>query len=113
MRSIPDYLGHSTATVIRAYAMYQSLRVFSTIGGLMLVLGLGLGVRYLYFVSIGQGAGHIQSVILAAVLLIAGFQVLLIGLVADLIGFNRRILEEINYRVRKQALDANGSESEL
>jgi glycosyltransferase involved in cell wall biosynthesis len=108
MRSIPDYLAHSAVTIVRAYAMYQSLRVFFTIGGVLLLVGLGLGVRYLHFVSIGQGAGHIQSVILAAVLLIAGFQVLLIGLVADLIGFNRRILEEINYRVRKMELGEDG-----
>jgi glycosyltransferase involved in cell wall biosynthesis len=105
MRSIPDYLGHSTVTIVRAYAMYQSLRVFSWIGGLLLLAGTGLGLRYVYFVAIGQGAGHVQSVILAAVLLIIGFQVLLIGLVADLIGFNRRILEEINYRVRKLSVD--------
>jgi len=48
----------------------------------------------------GQGDGHIQSVILAAVLSIVGFQVLLIGLVADLIGFNRKIMEELLYRMR-------------
>ncbi|HUF37322.1 MAG TPA: glycosyltransferase family 2 protein [Anaerolineales bacterium] len=108
MRGIPDYLSHSTVTIIRAYAMYQSLRVFSWIGGLLLLAGTGLGLRYLYFVVIGQGFGHVQSVILAAVLLIVGFQVLLIGLVADLIGFNRRILEEINYRVRKLALKEKG-----
>jgi glycosyltransferase involved in cell wall biosynthesis len=112
MRSIPDFVGHSTVTIVRAYAMYQSLRIFTAIAGLMLVSGLGLGIRYLYFVSIGQGAGHVQSVILAAVLLIVGFQVLLIGLVADLIGFNRRILEELIYRVRKLELDDDGGPGE-
>lgn len=112
MRGIPDYLTQSTVTIIRAYAMYQSLRVFSLIGTLLLLLGSGLGVRYLYFVTVGQGAGHVQSVILAGVLLIVGFQVLLIGLVADLIGFNRRILEEINYRVRKQALETDSPEGD-
>jgi glycosyltransferase involved in cell wall biosynthesis len=111
MRSIPDYMTHSTVTIVRAYAMYQPLRVFSSIGGLLLLAGSALGVRYLYFVSVGQGAGHIQSVILAGVLLIIGFQVLLIGLVADLIGFNRRILEEINYRVRKMALEEDEPET--
>ena len=54
---------------------------------------------------VGQGvAGHIQSLILAAILLIVGFQVCLIGLMADLIGFNRKILEEILYRVRRMEL---------
>jgi len=54
---------------------------------------------------IGQGAGHVQSLILSAVLLIVGFQIFLIGLVADLIGFNRKVLEEILYRLRRQELD--------
>ena len=67
----------------------------------MLVSGLLLGMRYRYFVFIGQGGGHVQSVILSAILLIVGFQVLLIGLLADLIGFNRKILEEMLYRLRK------------
>jgi glycosyltransferase involved in cell wall biosynthesis len=109
MRGIPDFVSHSTVTIVRAYAMYQSLRIFTAIASLMLLAGMGLGIRYLYFVSIGQGAGHVQSVILAAVLLIVGFQVLLIGLVADLIGFNRRILEELIYRVRKMELEKGRS----
>ena len=110
MRSIPEYLAHSTVTILRAYTMYKSLRVFTIIGGLLLGSGTLVGLRYLYFWTIGEGSGHIQSVILAAVLLIVGFQVLLIGLVADLISSNRRILEEINYRLRKITLadDAAG-----
>jgi hypothetical protein len=71
----------------------------------MILGGLALGIRYIYFALNGQGAGHIQSVILAAVLWIVGFQVFLIGLVADLIGFNRKIMEEVLYRVRKSEMD--------
>jgi hypothetical protein len=62
-------------------------------------------LRFIYYYSIGQGGGHIQSVILAAVLLLVGIQVLLIGLVADLISFNRKILEELLYRVRRLESD--------
>ena len=87
--------------------MYRPLRVFSALGSAMLLGGLGLGVRYIFLYSIGKGGSHVQSVILAAVLLIVGFQVLLIGLVADLIGSNRRILEEVLYRLRQ-----SGSESD-
>ena len=112
MSSIPHYLAHSTASIVRAYAMYQSLRVFSFIGGLLLAGGLLLGGRYLYFVLIGEGGGHVQSVILAAILLIIGFQVLLIGMVADLIASNRRILEEIVYRVRKNELDSDDADTQ-
>jgi glycosyltransferase involved in cell wall biosynthesis len=106
MRSIPHYLANSTATIIRSYTMYRPLRVFSAIGALMLVVGMALGMRFLYYYIVGtviggQPTGHIQSLILAAVLLIVGFQVLLIGLLADLIGFNRKIMEETLYRVRR------------
>ena len=106
MSSVSGYLAQSSTTIIRAYTMYHPLRVFTTIGVLMLLGGTGLGLRYLYFIYIGEpGAGHLQSLILGAILLIAGFQVLLIGLVADLIGFNRRILEEVFYRLRRIELE--------
>jgi hypothetical protein len=100
MRSIPHYLVNSTATILRAYTMYRPLRVFSALGGLMILLGLVTGLRFLFFYLRGD-SGHVQSVILTAILLIVGFQVLLIGLVADLISFTRRIQEETLYRVRR------------
>ena len=101
MRSIPDYLANSTATIVRAYTMYRPLRVFTAVSVLLLTGGLAVVVLFLYFYFTERGAGHVQSLILAAVLLIAGFQVFLIGLVADLIGFNRKILEEALYRLRR------------
>ncbi|RPH89718.1 MAG: glycosyltransferase family 2 protein [Desulfobacteraceae bacterium] len=105
MRNLSHYLGYSTATIIRAYTTYRPLRVFS-LGGLLLLLGGFLfGFRYLYFYLHGQGGGHVQSVILAAILLIVGFQVLLIGLLADLIGSNRKILEEVLYQIRRLKKD--------
>ena len=101
MRSIPHYLTNSSATILRAYTMYRPLRVFTTLGLFIIACGLAVGLRFLYFFLTETGAGHIQSVILAAVLLIVGFQVLLIGMLADLIGSNRQILEEVLYRIRK------------
>ncbi len=109
MRSIPHYLTYSGTTVVRSYAMYQPLRVFSGIACLLIAAGLILVIRYLYYVIVGSGAGHVQSVILSAILLIIGFQTLLIGLVADLIGFNRRILEETLYRLRRIESDSTKS----
>lgn len=100
VRSIPHYLANSIATILRSYTMYRPLRVFSILGGICMFLGLILVGRFLYYYAIGQGAGHVQSVVLSAVLLIVGFQVGLIGLVADLIGFNRKILEELLYRTK-------------
>jgi glycosyltransferase involved in cell wall biosynthesis len=105
MRGVADYLAHSIATIVRAYAMYRPLRAFIGIGIVVTLLGTLLGVRFLYFYARGDGDGHVQSLILAAVLLIVGFQVCLIGLVADLIGFNRKILEELLYRVRRLERD--------
>lgn len=105
MRSMRHYVMSSGATILRAYTMYRPMRVFFLIGSLMLAGGIALGVRFLYFFVGNDGNGHIQSLILSAVLLIVGFQVGLIGLLADLIGFNRRILEETLYRVRKLELE--------
>jgi glycosyltransferase involved in cell wall biosynthesis len=107
MRSIPHYLAMSSTTIVRAYTMYRPLRVFTALSALLFLGGLILAARYLYLFTIGQGSGHIQSVILAAVLFIVGFQVFMIGLVADLIGFNRTILEETLYRLRRIELGEN------
>jgi glycosyltransferase involved in cell wall biosynthesis len=111
MRSVPHYLANSSTTILRAYTMYRPLRVFSSLGILLFLAGLVLMGRFLYFYIIGQGGGHVQSVILSAVLLITGFQVFLIGLVADLIGFNRKILEEVLYRLRRLENEAADSQS--
>ena len=105
MKNVAQFIAQSSTTLLRAYTMYRPLRVFSFIGGVLITGGAALGIRYLYFFLIGQGAGHVQSVILASVLLIVGFQVLLIGLLADLIGFNRKIMEETLYRIRRLELD--------
>jgi len=105
MHNLRHFMGSQTATILRAYTLYRPLRVFTALSALMILGGLALGLRYLYFVLNGQGGGHIQSVILAAVLWIVGFQVFLIGLVADLIGFNRKIMEEVLYRVRKSEME--------
>lgn len=104
IHSIPAYLRRSAETIVRIYAMYEPLRVFVAAGILLLLAGLALSLRYLYFVFQGEGKGHVQSVIIAAVFFIAGFQVILIGLVADLIAINRRLSEEILLRVRRMEL---------
>jgi glycosyltransferase involved in cell wall biosynthesis len=105
MRGIPDYILNSTATIIRAYTMYRPLRLFTAMSILMILGGLVPGIRFIYFYLIGQGGGHVQSLILSSILIIVGFQVLLIGLLADLIGFNRRITEEVLFRLRLLELD--------
>jgi glycosyltransferase involved in cell wall biosynthesis len=108
MTNTGQFITSQTATILRAYTMYRPLRVFTALSILLVLGGSILGARYLYFFLNGQGAGHIQSVVLAAVLWIVGFQVFLIGLVADLIGFNRKIIEEILFRVRKLEMEEPG-----
>ena len=110
MRGVMSYLGQSAQTIVRIYAMYRPLKVFLSAGAGLLLGGLALSLRYLYFMARGEGTGHIQSVIVAAILLIAGFQVMLIGLVADLISINRRLSEDILLRIKR--LEAAGGADE-
>jgi glycosyltransferase involved in cell wall biosynthesis len=106
IRNIPSFLGISAATIVRFYTMYRPLRVFTTLGGILITAGVALGVRFLVlFIVRGGVTGNIQSLILAAVLLIVGFQVCLIGLIADAVSMNRRMVEDALYRLRRADLD--------
>ena len=104
-KSIPKFLERSVTTMIRMYTMYQPLRVFFYIGCLFILGGLIPSVRFLYYHVTQGGEGHIQSLILAAIFFVIGFQVLMIALVADVISFNRRLIEETLVRVRKIEFD--------
>jgi glycosyltransferase involved in cell wall biosynthesis len=101
---IPSYLLRSGATLVRIYALFDPLRVFTLIGLTLLAGGMAIGVRFLWYYVTEGGQGQVQSLILGAVLLLAGFQTVLIGLLADLIGSSRRILEEALLRVRRLEL---------
>jgi len=103
-RSVGSYVRRSLGTIFRIYTMYRPLRVFLLIGGVLLGAGLILATRYLVYMSLGQGKGHIQSVILSGVLLNLGFLVVMIGIVADLANANRRLIEETLFRVRRLEL---------
>lgn len=106
MTSWWSYVQHSAATVVRVYAQHQPLKVFFLLGLPPILIGLAAVARFLYFYVTNQGvAGHTQSLVLGAALLIVGFQVMLIGLVADLIGANRRLLEETLVRVKRLEAD--------
>jgi glycosyltransferase involved in cell wall biosynthesis len=103
--STSRFVIRSMATMIRSFAMYRPLRVFLYIGLLLIAGGLIPSVRFLVYFIAGESAGHIQSLILAAILFITGFQVLMIGLLADIISLNRRLIEETLYRVKRIELD--------
>ena len=96
--------------ILRFYAMYRPLRLFLSLGGIMIVGGVVLGLRFLYYFITGPGTGKVQSLILAAILTIVGFQVCLIALMADLVRLNRKMLEEALYRVRQMELEGPPSD---
>jgi glycosyltransferase involved in cell wall biosynthesis len=100
IRSTWDYVKRSAATIVRIYAMYEPLKIFSYVGAAFLLAGTALSVRYLYYVWIGEGAGHVQSVMAATALLILAFSFFLFGLVADTMASVRRLVEEVLYRQR-------------
>ncbi|NNG02897.1 MAG: glycosyltransferase family 2 protein [Inquilinus sp.] len=101
VKSIPRYVVRSVSTIARIFVTYRPLRLFLPLAIVIFLAGMGLGLRYLYFLAIGQGAGHIQSVILAAALLGTGTFIFLIGVLADLISTNRKLLEQIDWKLRQ------------
>jgi len=100
-KSIGSYVRQSIGTIIRIYTMYRPLRTFLTLSAICFLVGLALGVRFLYYYFSAEGSGHVQSLILAAIVLLASFQLFMSGLLADLIAANRKLLESIHLRVRK------------
>jgi glycosyltransferase involved in cell wall biosynthesis len=101
VKSIPDYLLRSLITIIRISVVYQPFLFFAAIGAVLFGAGFLLGLRFLYFFWMGAGSGHVQSLILASVLLGMGFQTILIAFVADLQASNRKLLEDIRYDLGK------------
>jgi len=103
-----DYVKRSAATILRIYAMYEPFKVFVLLGTVLVFGGAVLGARYAYFWWLGEVRGHVQSAILSVLLLILGFQTLQWGIMADLIANNRKLLEDLLYRVRKLELGGRG-----
>lgn len=95
MRGMLSYIMRSTLTIIRIFAVYRPFRFFALIGSVPFLLGAALFFRFLYFYFLGDGAGHIQSLIFGAVCLLMGFQLFVLGFIADLISVNRQMLERI------------------
>jgi glycosyltransferase involved in cell wall biosynthesis len=102
VRSIPNYIKRSILTMFRIFVVYQPLKFFMMAGLLPFSLGLAVGVRFLIFFFEHQGDGHIQSLILAAILILLGAFTFLLAIVADLLAVNRRLLEELQRRQRAQ-----------
>ncbi len=104
--SMFGYVRKSSMTIVRAFLMYRPMQFFGTIGVAILLCGVALGGRFLWYYFSGGGDGHVQSLILAAILIMLGFHAILIAFLADLIAANRKILEDIQRRVRD--MDSRG-----
>lgn len=117
VKSIGSYIRRSIATIIRVYAIYRPMRFFGSIGLILFGLGMLLGIRFLYFYFTGDGNGHIQSVILSAILLVVGFQTILVAFLADIFAANRKLTEDVRLLLLQQQrnVDKTGSsiESEM
>ena len=101
--SMFGYVKKSMVTIIRAFMMYKPLQFFTILGSVPFFAGVGVGIRFLVYMCLGQAGGHVQSLVLASTLLIMGFMIYVIGLQADLIAANRKILEDVQYQVRRLA----------
>jgi glycosyltransferase involved in cell wall biosynthesis len=101
VRSIPSYVWRSLIVICRIFVTYKPFLVFTAVGSAFLTVGFAIGLRFLYHYFNGQGGGHVQSVILAALLLGVGFFLIVGGVIADLISVNRKLLERVDYRLRR------------
>jgi glycosyltransferase involved in cell wall biosynthesis len=108
VKSIGAYVRRSLTTILRIFMTYRPLKFFSVLGMILFIPGLLISLRFLYFfLSFGE-AGHVQSLILSSLLMGGGFFLFIIGLISDLIASNRKLLEEMSYRLRKIEERLNG-----
>lgn len=113
--SMLGYVKKSMVTIIRTYIMYKPMDFFTKLGLIPFLIGVGLGIRYIVLLFMDNpGNGHVQSLILAAILILIGFMTFVIGLLADIIARNRMLIEDVQYHVRNidYRLDANQQKKE-
>jgi len=102
IKSIPKHMMSAGTAILRNIILFKPLRFFSLVGGIVTLVGTIFVIRFLVYYFSGSGTGHIQSLILAGVLIIVGFQIGILGFIASAIGWNRRTLEDILYHVKRQ-----------
>jgi glycosyltransferase involved in cell wall biosynthesis len=106
VRSVPSYVAKSLVTIFRIFVLYKPFRFFFAIGTVFLLPGLAIGVRFLFAYFQGEGQGHVQSLILAAILVVMAFVTYAAGLLADLVAANRLLLEEVRMRQLRREVEA-------
>jgi glycosyltransferase involved in cell wall biosynthesis len=103
-KTVPHFLQKSLTTMVRAYTMYHPLRMFFLLGTVLMIAGAIPVGRFLYYFVVGEGTGHIQSLVLGGTFLIMGFMSYLVSLIADIINFNRQLIEMTLRRVTEMEL---------
>ena len=104
VKNMFDYIRRSVFTMLRMFIIYRPFRFFTILACLFLFTGMLIGVRFLWYYMTGSGTGHIQSLILSAILIITGVQVGVIGVLSELLAINRKLLEDIQRRLKLQDL---------
>ncbi len=102
IKSTSSYITRSLITITRILVVYRPFRFFMTIGTALFISGFMIGARFLYYYFSGQGTGHLQSLLLASILMVIGFQTILAAFVVDLLAVNRQLLEDVQFRLKKQ-----------
>lgn len=100
VKSIPSYIKRSIVTIVRIFVVYQPFKFFFTIGTVIFGIGFLIGLRFLWKWFVGEGGGHIQSLILSGVLLGMGFQTFLVAFLADLLAANRKLIEDLRHKIQ-------------
>jgi len=101
VKSVTSYVFRSLLTIIRIFILYRAFRFFAAMGTVLFGGGFLLGLRFLYFYAVGEGDGHIQSVLLGVGLMTMGFVALIFGIIADLVSINRKLLERVTVQVQR------------
>src|SRR5690606_29702876 len=104
VKSISSYVRRSLVTIFRVFVTYRPLFVFFWLGVVLALPGLLLGLRFTWFYYIGEGEGHIQSLILASLMLMLAALAGMCGLMADLISTNRKLLERVHQQFLRDSL---------
>lgn len=104
VKNIFDYIFKSMKTTIRMFIVYRPFRFFITFAAVSGIVGFALVLRFLYFYLLGDGNGHIQSLIFAAIFLLSAVQSVIIAIIGDLLSINRKLLEDIQTRIKNLEL---------
>lgn len=101
-KNIFQHIKMTGSTMVRVFAMYEPLKTFFNIGSVFLIIGIFFFLRFMYYMVNGQGSGHLQSIVFGAVMFLSGFQVVVLGLVSDLIAGNRKLIEDVLNQQKRQ-----------